>query len=75
MRRNNRKKTYKVDLGSCDKKEVENMISSYEKEKSIELPLQINNKMVIMVSPENCNECYRQKYIKNIKKYEQEELS
>lgn len=33
MKRNNRKRIHKVDLNSCDKKEVENMISSYEKEK------------------------------------------
>ncbi|WP_195647384.1 hypothetical protein [Bacteroides ovatus] len=70
MKRNNRKNTHKVDLNSCDKKEVENMISSYEKEKNIELPLQINNKLVIMVSPENCNERYRQKYIKRHLQYE-----
>lgn len=70
MKRINRKKTHKVDLNSCDKKEVEKMISSYEKEKDIELPLQINNKLVIMVSPENCNERYRQKYIKQHLQYE-----
>ncbi len=35
-----------------------------KKEKKAEVPLQISNKLTIMVSPENCNERYRQKYIK-----------
>lgn len=64
MKRNNRKNTYKIDLNSCDKKEIERIISSYEERKKAEVPLQISNKLTIMVSPENCNERYRQKYIK-----------
>ncbi len=33
MKRNNRKNTYKIDLNSCDKKEIERIISSYEERK------------------------------------------
>lgn len=65
MRRRNIRRSTKVDLNDTDKKAVENMISSYKQKRNIEVPLRINEKLIILVSPENCNEHYRQKYLKS----------
>lgn len=70
MKRRKTKSKPKIDLNSYDKKEVEKMIFSYKQEKMKEVPLRINKKLVIMVCPENCNERYRQKYIKQHQQYE-----
>lgn len=64
MRRNKMKRTAKVDLSITDEKEFVNMISLYQQKRTVEVPLHINDKLTIMVAPENCNEQYRQKYIK-----------
>lgn len=64
MKKYNPRKNLKADLFTNDKEEVENMIVSYKQNKNEEIPLRINEKTIIMVPPEKCNERYKQKYIK-----------
>lgn len=65
MKKYNPRKNLKVDLFTNDKEEVENMIVSYKQNKNEEIPLRINEKTIIMVPLEKCNERYKQKYIKS----------
>lgn len=64
MRRKNTRKPPKVDFNINEKEKIENMISSYKQVNCTKVPLQINSKLVVMVLPEDCNEHYRQRYIK-----------
>lgn len=60
-----RKHKEKVDLNNPDIAQVKKMISGYNEMKKQEVPLRINDKLVIFVPTENCNEKYRQWYINN----------
>ena len=61
MRR--KKRVEKVDLSKSDRTEVDAMIASYEAQNRVEIPLYINDRLTIYVTPDKCNERYRQKYI------------
>lgn len=64
-RKNLLKKAAKIDLNISDKKEIEKMIECYNQQtKTEKVPLQIDDKLILMVRPEDCNERYRQKYIR-----------
>lgn len=65
MRR--RKRAEKVDLSNSDRREVYVMIASYKSQSKQEIPLRINEKLTVFVSPEKCNERYRQQYIRTHK--------
>ena len=65
MRRKSTRKPSKVDFNINEKEKIENMISSYKQVNCTKVPLQINSKLVVMVLPEDCNEHYRQRYIKS----------
>lgn len=54
----------KVDLSNPDREEIERMISGYQAFGKNEVPLVINDKLTIMVTPDKCNERYRRQYIK-----------
>ena len=59
------KKAAKIDLNISDKTEIKKMIEHYNQQKKNEkVPLQIGDKLILMVRPEDCNERYRQKYLK-----------
>lgn len=58
------RKSTKVDLSKPDREEVERMISTYRQSGKKEVPLVINDKLTIMVTPDKCNERYRRQYIK-----------
>lgn len=62
-----RKRKYKekVDLNNPDIAQAKKMISGYNEMEKQEVPLRINDKLVIFVPSENCNEKYRQWYINN----------
>lgn len=62
-RKRNRSRISKVDLGDADREEVIKMITNYQQSGKEEMPLVIDDKTIIMVSPEKCNEMYRRKYI------------
>lgn len=55
---------HKVDLKNTDKVKSLEMISSYRQQTKAEVPLRINAKLTILVTPDKCNEKYRQHYIK-----------
>lgn len=63
--RRRRKYKEKVDLNNQDLTKLEEMISGYNEMKKQEVPLRINDKLVIFVPSENCNDKYRQWYINN----------
>lgn len=58
------RRSAKVDLSNPDQEEIERMISAYHASRKKEVPLIINDKLTIMVTPDKCNERYRCQYIK-----------
>lgn len=58
------RKSTKVDLSNPDREEIERMISTYRKAGKKEIPLVINDRLTIMVTPDKCNEKYRRQYIR-----------
>lgn len=64
-RKNILKKAPKIDLNISDKTEIQKMVDGYNQQRNeVKVPLKINDKLVIMVNPENCTESFRKKYIK-----------
>lgn len=63
--RRRRKYKEKVDLNNQDLAKLEEMISGYNEMKKQEVPLRINDKLIIFVPSEKCNDQFRQWYIKN----------
>ena len=64
------KKAAKIDLNISDKTEIKKMIEHYNQQKKNEkVPLQIGDKLILMVRPEDGNERYRQKYLKQHQEY------
>ena len=63
--RRRRKYKEKVDLNNQDLTKLEEMIFGYNEMKKQEVPLRINDKLVIFVPSEKCNDQFRQWYIKN----------
>lgn len=57
------KRYAKVDLDNPDQAEIERMISDYQQKQRKEVPLIIDDKLTIMVTPDKCNERYRNRYI------------
>lgn len=62
--RNKFRRSTKIDLSRPDREETERMISCYQTIRKNEVPLIINDKLTIMVTPDKCNERYRRQYIK-----------
>lgn len=58
------RRSAKVDLSKPDREEAERMISTYQQSGKQEVPLIINDKVTIMVTPDKCNDRYRRQYIK-----------